>query len=103
MRDDSIHDVVAERRRQIEEEGWTPEHDDEHRDGEMALAAACYLSRDRAYPTPGLAPPEWPWDWKWWKPRDRYSNLKRAAALVVAEMDRERRATSREKERDGAD
>lgn len=23
-------DVAAERRRQVEAEGWTPEHDDEH-------------------------------------------------------------------------
>lgn len=35
-------DVLAERRRQIETEGWTPEHDDRHNAGEMALAASCY-------------------------------------------------------------
>ncbi|HGM7247685.1 TPA: hypothetical protein ACKQE9_006505, partial [Pseudomonas aeruginosa] len=34
-------DVQAERRRQITAEGWTPEHDDEHADGQMARAAAC--------------------------------------------------------------
>jgi len=32
-------DVLAERRRQIEAEGWTPEHDDEHDAGALALAA----------------------------------------------------------------
>ncbi|PXB75626.1 hypothetical protein CW299_41965, partial [Pseudomonas aeruginosa] len=35
-------DVQAERRRQVEAEGWTPKHDDEHADGQMAQAAGCY-------------------------------------------------------------
>jgi hypothetical protein len=35
-------DVLAERQRQVTAEGWTPEHDDEHSDGEMALAASSY-------------------------------------------------------------
>jgi hypothetical protein len=35
-------DVLAERQRQVSAEGWTPDHDDEHRDGAMAIAAACY-------------------------------------------------------------
>ena len=36
------HDVLAERRRQVEAEGWTPEHDDAHDDGSLALAGAAY-------------------------------------------------------------
>ena len=32
--------IEAERTRQVEEEGWTPEHDDGHRYGEIAVAAA---------------------------------------------------------------
>ncbi|WP_253187347.1 hypothetical protein [Pseudomonas aeruginosa] len=35
-------DVQAERKRQVEVEGWTPEHDDAHSHGQMARAAACY-------------------------------------------------------------
>jgi hypothetical protein len=35
-------DVLAERQRQISEEGWTPEHDDQHDGGEMAAAAGTY-------------------------------------------------------------
>jgi hypothetical protein len=31
--------IAAERQRQIEAEGWTSEHDDEHVNGEIALAA----------------------------------------------------------------
>ena len=34
--------IEAERRRQIEVEGYTPQHDDEHDLGELALAAALY-------------------------------------------------------------
>lgn len=32
--------IAAERRRQVEKEGWTAEHDDRHRRGEMAVQAA---------------------------------------------------------------
>lgn len=81
-------DVLAERRRQIETEGWTPEHDDEHLPGELALAAASYVCADE-----GEAPPAiWPWDWAWWKPESRRRNLVKAAALILAEIERLDRA-----------
>ncbi|MFH7191305.1 hypothetical protein ACHWGL_30855, partial [Klebsiella pneumoniae] len=35
-------DVLAERRRQVEAEGWSPEHDDAHGRGEIARAACSY-------------------------------------------------------------
>jgi hypothetical protein len=38
----AVTDVMAERRRQVEQEGWTPGHDDTHDDGSLALAAVCY-------------------------------------------------------------
>lgn len=40
----AILDVIAERQRQQSVEGWTPEHDDEHGRGEMAMAAVCYIN-----------------------------------------------------------
>lgn len=78
-------DVLAERRRQVEVEGWTPSHDDEHTDGEMAVAAGCYAMDSGAY---------WPmsWDYGWWKPKDRRQNLVRAGALIIAEIERLDRA-----------
>lgn len=91
-------DVVAERRRQIEAEGWTPEHDDEHDSGELADVAACYalgVYSDRADAgVPGDIPPYWPqsWDESWWRPKDRRRNLVRAAALLIAEIERLDRA-----------
>ena len=77
-------DVLAERRRQIDAEGWTPEHDDHHLPNELALAAASYVCADE-----GDAPPAiWPWDWSWWKPKDRRRNLVKAGALILAEIER---------------
>ncbi|OCC01886.1 hypothetical protein BA190_26750 [Labrys sp. WJW] len=35
-------DVLDERRRQVEAEGYTRAHDDSHKSGELALAAALY-------------------------------------------------------------
>lgn len=37
-----IMELARERERQIASEGWTPEHDDAHDDGQMAKAAAVY-------------------------------------------------------------
>ena len=37
-------DVIAERVRQMDKEGWTPEHDDEHTKGELAMASALYAA-----------------------------------------------------------
>lgn len=93
---DAPRDVLAERVRQVEEEGWTPEHDDGHADGEIAKAAACY-AEFAAMPETGRTtfsgvPLAWPWDWKWWKPKTRRRDLVRAAALIVAEIERGDRA-----------
>ncbi len=84
----AIEDVIAERQRQVDVEGWTPEHDDKHTDGALAKAATCYAT---VY---GLGASYWPWDIKWWKPKDRRSNLIRAAALIIAEIERIDRAST---------
>jgi hypothetical protein len=81
----AFDDVIAERKRQIDVEGWSHEHDDAHSLGELAAAGAAYAIRDRADSNP---PTFWPWDWRWWKPKDRRRNLVRAAALIVAEIER---------------
>lgn len=38
----ALSDVIAERRRQIVAEGWSPEHDDEHGRGDLICAAYCF-------------------------------------------------------------
>lgn len=79
----ALLDVCNERLRQKLEEGWTEEHDDEHVNQEMADAAAAY-----AYS--GVDAQLWPmsWDAKWYKPGNRRRDLIKAAALLVAEIER---------------
>ena len=115
-------DVLAERRRQREVEGWTDEHDDAHRPGQLAAAGATYAyfaslsDEDREYH--GRAPyrgglfsvvrylwPSYPgeayggWSWNWWKPKDRRRDLIRAGALVLAEIERLDREAERAREK----
>ena len=80
--------IAAERRRQVEVEGWTPEHDTEHWDGELALAAVCYALP--LYCRHDLAQELWPWhpDWLKQTPHDRVRELVKAGALIAAEIDR---------------
>lgn len=92
--------IAAERSRQINEEGWTPEHDDSHQNGEMAKAAACYAVGEDIPVFRGTlqgvgfeGDPRihrlWPWEAEWWKPSaDRGRNLVKAGALIAAELDR---------------
>lgn len=100
-----VHDVAVERFRQISEEGWTTEHDDQHDDGQLAQAGSCYA--DLAYHQAAgnsdevtdvmLEPhPFWPWDPPFWKPKDPRRNLVRAAALIIAEIDRLDREAARD-------
>lgn len=91
----ALADVAAERRRQIEAEGWVPEHDDEHSNGEMALAAACYARAGSGVPMIADVPLLWPWTSSWWKPAGARRNLVKAAALILAEIERLDRAAAR--------
>jgi hypothetical protein len=87
-------DVLAERKRQVEKEGWSPDHDDDHREGQMATAGGLYAqyafcSRDLMILEP---PMPWPWHSSWWKPTTPRRNLIKAAALILAEIERIDRA-----------
>lgn len=107
-----IERIAIERQRQVEKEGWTSKHDDAHKDGEMAIAAACYAApysikadvrklvqcscreatcghlggviEKRGWQDP------WPWDEQWDKrgKHERIRQLEIAGALVAAEIDR---------------
>jgi hypothetical protein len=105
-------DLIAdERQRQIEKEGWTAEHDDDHAAGELSVAAALY-----AAPIPLYAKRNshngvefydpWPWfdtveitryenagtyQVPAWDKRKKHSRMRRlviAGALIAAEIDR---------------
>lgn len=99
-------DVQAERRRQVEAEGWTPEHDDEHDSGEMARAAACYALAGSSAPNDGtaalLVSLAWPWDEQWWKPSTARRDLVKACALALAEIERLDRACISQSPQPGA-
>lgn len=93
-------DVLTERQRQIEAEGWSAAHDDDHMLGDLAIAGACYAIESTPYRLPRNAPRQvepnlWPWASDWWKPKDPRRNLVRAAALIIAEIERLDRASRR--------
>ena len=86
--------IIAERERQITQEGWSKERDAaEHQNGELAMAAACYAFDAVALPTidaKRFVFDNWPWSRKWWKPTpdDPIRQLTKAGALIAAEIDR---------------
>ena len=97
-----IESIAAERQRQIEEEGWTPERDEAHADGEMAGAAACYAMQscmdrigraDLCETVKHTIRELWPWSSYWWKPTTPRCDLVKAGALIAAEIDRLDRIT----------
>ncbi|HHT0329257.1 TPA: hypothetical protein ACTW5P_000940 [Raoultella planticola] len=83
-------DVLAERQRQVTAEGWTPERDDSYQNSELADAAACYAihAHNQGFSTPA----HWPWSPAWWKQTNPRRDLVKAAALILAEIERIDRA-----------
>lgn len=101
----AYRDVLAERRRQVEDEQWTPEHDDRYRHRQLAMAAACYAaavpvhdvldySDGKIENRVPVMPSAWPWARAWWKPGTARQNLVKAGALILAEIERLDRATA---------
>lgn len=105
--------IAAERQRQITEEGWTPEHDDGHDSGELAMAAACYAAPEKIFTIDERAnaviyqdPFPWRWDRRFhfgscrenpgnvlpdpdtYSKAERIDLLTKAGALIAAELDR---------------
>jgi len=81
--------ILAERRRQIEEEGYDAAHDFCHTPQTLCRAAAAYaLHEDCADLVADGARNLWPWGARFWKPKDHLRNLVRAGALIAAAIDR---------------
>lgn len=95
MMGQAVIDVLGERHRQIEEEGYTPDHDDEHACGEIAGLACFYAmppaARDWVATSTGygatLASAVLPEGWTA-KTGERRDELVKAAALTIAEIER---------------
>lgn len=86
-----LEEAAVERRAHVTREGYTPEHDDGHRRGELAMAAACYAA-DHCQLNEPLRQRLWPWDQEEFRPKDARRNLVRAASLLIAEAERLARA-----------
>lgn len=85
-------DILAERKRQVEVEGYDAEHDRNNSVTPTTLGNAAIAYIASSWP-PFISendrpPATWPWPRKWWKPKDRRSNLVRAGALIAASIDR---------------
>lgn len=78
--------IAAERQRQVEVEGWTWEHDDQHANEQLASAAAFYAIPEKY----GELTAFWRFDPEWNKKRkhNRVRQLVIAGALIAAEIDR---------------
>ena len=61
--------------------GYTAEHDQQHAESQLLMAAACYLN-------PSLYPSLWPWDESYYKPVNEESDVIKALALIKAEVER---------------
>lgn len=96
-------DVLTERRRQVAGVGFDAAHDDEHNRGELAAAGAAYAFAASIpdYDRPQLNRPDshlrwllsriWPGNWdidRWFKLKSRRQDLVRAAALIIAAIER---------------
>lgn len=86
---DGVALIAAERQRQKDVEGWTPEHDDKvSAPGNLPMAAAAYALRATHLGDHTL----WPWSMDWWKPGEgitgRIRDHVKAGALLAAEIDR---------------
>lgn len=109
---DGVSRIAAERQRQIDTEGWTPTHDDEHGKGELLLAAVCYAAPEQVFVRRDYASgiqfrDPWPWSAHWDKrphdgnilrrpsPEEHIRMLEKAGALIAAEIDRLLRGSSR--------
>lgn len=94
-------DVLIERERQLQDEGFEPAGDDLYTDFQLGKAAAAYLGHAiikdatrKAKAKSNLPPGVWPWRCWWWKPTDRRRDLVKAAALIIAEIERLDRAAA---------
>jgi len=81
-------DVMRERDRQ-NAKGFDAAHDAQHIEGELAIAAVHYLFNvaKNAYSTFAMSQP-WPFEVDAWQPEGRRADLVKAAALIIAEIER---------------
>lgn len=98
----ALEDIAAERRRQIDERGYTTDFDERYDDGELASAAGLYAMFSRPggfeqaqrFAAGKSAPAGWPWLAKYFRPTSPRRMLVKAGALILAEIERMDRLSS---------
>ena len=99
--------IALERVRQVSKEGYDAAHDDQHDDGQIAMAAACYAAPEMIYVREDYAnqvrfADPWPWHIRYDSRQydgnvvapdkatraQRIRLLEKAGALIAAEIDR---------------
>lgn len=104
LREKIVAEILSERMRQIDKEGYTQEHDDSgHGERDLASAGACYayyaslFNKPRCLAVLNCLDELWPWDLKDFKPTNPRRNLVKAAALILAELERLDRKAQKKK------
>jgi hypothetical protein len=98
---DTLTIIGMERDRQLQDLGYDEDHDDNHTRAQLAMAAATYAmpEEERIWIGRLEAPVTWPMGWEFQpapmppSTEDRIRELVKAGALIVAEIDRLRRAS----------
>lgn len=80
--------IGTERLRQVQEEGYAPEHDDVHTSDELIFGAIAYLDVATGA-SRNVAATNWAWDRESFKPTtDPIRNRVKAGAMIAADIDR---------------
>lgn len=98
---EGVRRIACERRRQIEDENYSLEHDSEHI-ADLIQAARCYVIAAAKEEMEGdlknvarFPLSNWPWEKENWKPNDGIvRNLEKAGALIAAAIDAKRKEES---------
>jgi len=81
-----IEQITEERVKQIAKYKYTSYHDALYMNKELLFAALAYLNKSIYGDSVGEE--DWPWDIKYFKDEGYVENLKKAGALIAAELDR---------------
>lgn len=95
-----IDEILAERDRQVREEGYNAAHDDKHTAGEIAKAAAAYAAASVNSATGAML---WPWPIDQFRPKNARDSLIKSAALIVAEIERRDRIVPHHQDREAGE
>ncbi len=81
-----IEQISEERAKQINKYGYTLYHDANYNNKQLLLAALSYLKTAVGGEEAQML--NWPWEDKYFKDEGYVENLKKAGALIAAELDR---------------